>query len=136
MTDGVPNNVPQSEAASKAAQDAGITIIGVGVAVPGNGDQAIKRMVSDPKDDHYVSVDNAQFLNTKLAEIVKSVCIVHCEGIWGSWGVCNKQTGQQERLYTETQAADEGGDACPKREVQLAISSASFWKGIMPTEES
>ena len=73
MTDGTPNNAPQSLAASKAAQAAGITILGVGVAVPGNGDDAIKLLVSDPKDDHYVSVDNANALDTKLAEIVKNV---------------------------------------------------------------
>ena len=47
--------------------------MGVGVGVPGNGDADIKLMVSDPKDEHYVSVDNAADLNTKLAEIVKSV---------------------------------------------------------------
>ena len=73
MTDGKPNNPTQSLAASKNAIAAGVTILGVGVGVPGNGDAAIKLMVSDPKDDHYVSVDNAALLKTKLAEIVKSV---------------------------------------------------------------
>jgi hypothetical protein len=129
MTDGVPNNAQVSKQMSQKAIAQGITILGVGVGVPGaTGDAQIKEMVSDPKDDHYVSVNQADLLNSKLAEIVKAVCIVDCEGVWGPWSTCNKQTGKQERTFVVTTAGDAEGDACPTTEVQdCPVSCESTW---------
>ena len=67
ITDGSPTCASCAASAAAAAKNAGVTVIGVGVDTGlchcpcpclSSGDKSIKQMVSDPKDDNYVRVDD------------------------------------------------------------------------------
>jgi hypothetical protein len=54
--------------------------------------------------------------------------------MWGSWGICNQQTGKQERTFIISNPGDAEGDACPTKETQnCPVNCQSTWSVWTPS---
>jgi hypothetical protein len=113
ITDGMPSNQIQTEAAAKSARDAGIVVLGVGVDVGSWGAPSIKKLTSNqcpannagcsagltgapscvtPCDDHYLDASSFNDLPTILDSLVSVACEQQpgCQYTWGAWSACSE----------------------------------------------
>ncbi len=142
ITDGSPTCSSCASSAADAARNAGVTVIGVGVDTGlchcpcpclSSGDKSIKQMVSDPKDENYVRVDDFDKLSENLKKITDLTCPVGCQGEWGEWSACSQTTGTRSRAFKVTQAAVDGGDACPQPQTEpCSIDCGYSFSGWSP----
>ncbi len=146
VTDGSPSQYSAASNAATAAKNAGTTIIGVGVDTGmchcpcpclSGGDKSIRDMVSEPKDDNYVRVDDFDDLTSNLAAITDITCPISCQGTWGPWSACDPNTGRRSRTFLVETAAQDGGDACPPdQEEDCSIDCGYTFSGWSPCENS
>ena len=142
ITDGSPTCSSCAASAAAAAKNAGVTVIGVGVDTGlcycpcpclSSGDKSIKQMVSDPKDDNYVRVDDFDKLSENLKKITDLTCPVGCQGDWDEWSACSQATGTRSRTFKVSQAAIDGGDACPQPQTEpCSIDCGYSFSGWSP----
>ena len=113
ITDGMPSNQIQTEAAAKSARDAGIVVLGVGVDVGSWGAPSIKKLTSNqcpspndgcsagltgypqcvtPCDDHYLDASSFNDLPKILDSLVSVACEQEpgCQYTWGPWSECSE----------------------------------------------